>query len=120
MRFYGIGIFAALTLLTTAGTAGADTRIRVDVGQECGGIAGIGCNNPKENFCLFEPGSCGKGDEEGVCTPRPKKNAPECQIVHIQGVCACNDVTFGNECEIHQAGLSVDHQGNCELPRPRP
>ena len=59
-------------------------------------------------FCNYPPG-CGFDDSLGVCAPRP---------VGCRGdgspVCACNGMTYANECEANRDGTSVNRDGPCE------
>jgi hypothetical protein len=54
-------------------------------------------------FCL--KGDCGSA---GTCGTRPTL----CPDVWMP-VCGCDDITYGNACEAHAAGVSVQHDGEC-------
>jgi hypothetical protein len=93
--------FAALTLLIAIPSAANAA------GQKCGGIAGLQCG-PGE-FCQFKPGTCGRGDQMGVCAPRP-------QICNerYKPVCGCDNNTYSNDCKREAAGVSKLHNGKCK------
>lgn len=57
-------------------------------------------------FCNFPGRSC-KG--RGSCEPRP-----EVCIQIFDPVCGCDGETYGNACEAHAAGVSIQHPGECE------
>jgi hypothetical protein len=68
------------------------------------------------------PGSCGPGvpckateycnqatcEATGQCKSRPSN----CPGIYSP-VCGCDNKTYGNECEAHSAGLSVQYKGQC-------
>ncbi len=72
----------------------------------CGGIAGVVCDNAE--YCRFEVGSCGQGDQSGVCEVFPDV----CADVFAP-VCGCDGVTYSNECEAAIFGASVAEAGAC-------
>ncbi len=75
----------------------------------CGGIAGLVCDNPRD-YCMFPNGTCGTGDIEGECVPRPH----HCPLI-FDPVCGCDGMTYGNRCKAGRAGVSVLHPGACEV-----
>ena len=77
----------------------------------CGGLANRTC--AADEYCLFDvkTAACGKGDQTGVCTPRPQV----CNDIY-QAVCACDSKTYANECEAAGKGFSILHTGACEEP----
>ena len=89
-------------------------RIQAGVGKagdgkcpaKCGGIAGFPC--PKGQFCLYPEGTCNYADMMGICVLPPHL----CPDVWAP-VCGCDGVTYGNECEMKQAGASMSHAGIC-------
>lgn len=75
-------------------------------GETCGGIAGAGCGNGE--FCKFEFGVCGSGDQTGICLSLPESCSEDFDLV-----CGCHGTTHLNECLANQAGVSVAHNGQC-------
>ncbi|MFQ5589840.1 MAG: Kazal-type serine protease inhibitor family protein, partial [Phycisphaerae bacterium] len=77
--------------------------------QQCGGIAGIPCDDPNM-VCNFPIGTCGMNDVFGVCTP----HSGVCPDVW-DPVCGCDGVTYGNDCEAAAAAVSIAHLGECGI-----
>ena len=69
----------------------------------CGGIAGLPC--PRGQVCDIR--SCGP-DATGTCVLRPST----CPMVY-DPVCGCDGITYGNDCLRLQAGVALDHTGEC-------
>lgn len=81
----------------------------VATGEACGGMMGLTCAS-ESDFCLIPMENiCGAADGMGTCTPRP-----EVCTQQYEPVCGCGDVTYGNACEAHAAGVSVAYEGECK------
>jgi hypothetical protein len=74
--------------------------------NECGGIAGIPCDEGE--FCMFRPGECEIADNLGMCRTIPQG----CPDIY-EPVCGCDGVTYANRCEAAAAAMSIDHVGEC-------
>jgi hypothetical protein len=77
-----------------------------EVCQVCGGIAGLPCDEGE--FCKLDVGEC-CCDHQGVCTP-----VPDLCIELYAPVCGCDGETYPNSCFADAAGVSIDHEGECE------
>ena len=72
----------------------------------CGGIAGIPCDEGE--FCKMDVGAC-CCDFQGICMP-----LPEACIEIFDPVCGCDGKTYSNSCSADGAGVTIDHDGECE------
>jgi hypothetical protein len=78
--------------------------------QECdGGINLPAC--PGGKFCYYSPGTCELDYRVGVCRTIPL----ECPDFPSP-VCACDGVTYPNQCEAMRRHESIDHPGPCGEP----
>ncbi len=77
------------------------------VGDACGSRGLPPCDAAL--FCKWERSAlCGRADASGLCSVKPNI----CIKVY-KPVCGCDRKTYGNECEAHSAGVSVDYDGVC-------
>jgi hypothetical protein len=77
-------------------------------GEICGGITGAGC--AEGWFCSYPADAyCGASDLTGVCVEK----AEGCTLQY-DPVCGCDDQTYGNACAASMAGVSIQHEGECE------
>jgi len=60
-------------------------------------------------YCHHEPRqTCGWADAQGECRTKPQV----CTRIY-RPVCGCDRNTYGNDCEAHAAGVSVQYEGAC-------
>ncbi|HKO94372.1 MAG TPA: Kazal-type serine protease inhibitor domain-containing protein, partial [Polyangiaceae bacterium] len=68
---------------------------------------GAGC--PPGEYCAIPAeAGCSAAHVTATCTPRPN----DCGEIYAP-VCACNGVTYSNECDAAASGISVAYQGEC-------
>ena len=101
MRTGLVAALAALTLMISAGNAGA----AVD-GKQCGGFAGFQCGAGQ--FCQHKTGTCFFADFFGTCTRVPRF----CSHIY-RPVCGCDGKTYPNDCVRLTAMVSKSHDGKC-------
>lgn len=89
---------------------------RIALSFQLSGSGGASCGSrglrpcPEGQFCNFDAAaSCGRADVPGTCTPIP----PPCRAL-ARPVCGCDGMTYGNACTANAAGVSVEHEGECD------
>jgi hypothetical protein len=97
----GGGTTSATT--TSTGTGGQ--------GAPCGGLPGLTC--PSDQYCVWADGSCGGGDQEGVCTGKPMS----CAVFEAVPweVCGCDGKVYEDSCNAAQSGVDISNHGGCQL-----
>lgn len=77
------------------------------VGQTCGGIAGIACDNGL--WCEQRAATCGTtADAQGSCV-----RVPEICTQIYRPVCGCDNKTYGNDCERQSKKVAKLRDGAC-------
>ena len=88
------------------------TRIACPPLKTCGGLTGARCDI--DEFCHFQTeAQCGAADQTGLC--RPLVTGGLC-TAEFDPVCGCDGKTHSNECIALISGVSVLHEGPCEVP----
>jgi hypothetical protein len=94
-----------------AGGQGATGAQGGSGGVTCSAFSGQPC--AADEWCDYDPNTCGGADESGVCRKRPvgcNKN--------FDPRCGCDGVSYDNECFANAAGWDIDELGICETPPP--
>ena len=65
-------------------------------------------------YCDYQPSTCGFADGQGTCTLMPQLGCPEIYIP----TCGCDGMVYGNDCEAATAGVDIDLTGSCTPPTP--
>jgi hypothetical protein len=60
-------------------------------------------------YCVFEPGLCGRGPVPGTCRPRPAT----CPPAHAP-VCGCDGQVHDDACAAQAAGVDLAVMGGCK------
>lgn len=77
------------------------------VGDPCGGMMGLTCNDGL--FCKYNiEHMCGAYDMNGICS----EVAEMCLQIY-EPVCGCDGRDYPNECAAWQHGISAAHEGSC-------
>jgi hypothetical protein len=98
-----------------ASGTGAQTTGTTSVGQGggsgivCGGFAGSEC--PANEYCDYEPSTCGATDGTGICRTRPSG----CPDIYSP-TCACDGMVYGNDCDAAANGFDINLNGGCAAP----
>jgi hypothetical protein len=112
--FEGPGLLVAGTTRVVSGPAGFGNQLvarefytRVEAGR-APGTCDPASPCPAGEFCEQVPGTCGRWEQPGVCTPMGEV----CPTV-VDPVCGCDGVTYGNDCMRRGSGVSLAHSGPC-------
>jgi hypothetical protein len=88
-----------------AGEEMGERRAPARLGESCGGLAGLGCQEGL--YCNYQD-SCGEYDLFGICHAPPE----DCDPTHLP-VCGCDGETYPNACLAARRGVSVRAEGPC-------
>jgi len=66
-----------------------------------------GCSS--DQYCVFQPGLCGKGQRAGTCQSRPAA----CADATFAPVCGCDAKIYDSECAARSAGVDLAVMGQC-------
>jgi hypothetical protein len=80
------------------------------VGQTCGGILGVKCDQAL--WCDERPGKCGAAHAFGKCIEVP---GDVCQVEKVvRPVCGCDGNTYSNNCERQSLMVGLKSVGRCK------
>lgn len=103
-------LFGAILILSTCLVA-IDNAQAAKVGQTCGGLAGIKCDNGL--WCDPQPGKCGGADVSGKCIKVPEL-CTQAKIKQFKPVCGCDGTTYSNNCERQVKNVALKSLGACK------
>jgi hypothetical protein len=78
-----------------------------DAATSCHDNAGCG----PDQYCVFQPGLCGKGERPGSCRSRPVA-CPDAADAPAP-VCGCDRTIYESECAARSAGVDLAVMGQC-------
>lgn len=103
--YLSLGVLA----LAACGDDGGD-HVDAAVLKHCGGLAGGACG--ADEYCNYAGDTCGAGDDQGDCMPRPTT----CPKV-IDEVCGCDGMTYANACLANTMGHDISsNTSRCPAP----
>ncbi len=98
-------ILLCLSLVAATTVHSMGCNVQVPSGF-CGGLAGVPCNAGE--YCKFDDGVCGQGDQSGAC-----ETIPDVCTEVFSPVCGCDGMTYSNPCTAASEGVSILSAGEC-------